>query len=717
MGTVIRRVALLVVVSVVLATVPEVAVASEAPEFGPGAPGVGDPYFPLDGNGGYDVRHYGLDVEYDPDTDLLEGEATITAHADQNLSSFNLDLVGLEVHEVEVDGRPAEWTRDGDELTIVPERGLHRGSRFVIEVDYSGSPEPVVDAFGVSGFFHTDDGTLVIGEPHVAATWYPVNDHPIDKAKYTFEITVPAGLEAIANGELVDEETDDGKTTWVWDAKEPMASYLTTATIGEFDLREYKVEGIRYWDAIDPDVLTKPEPRTGDQFALTQADLLSYKRLTRVIDVPAEGAQLSFWMVRDTEPSWDFAFVEARPAGTDDWTTLPDQNGHTSQDTGFVCPFWLDLHPFLTHYQTDAGDGTCAPSGTTGDWWAASGSSDGYEQWVIDLSGYAGDSVEVSISHASDDIFQLPGLFVDDVVVSTGEGSTSFEDDGNPFDGWTVPGAPAGSPPNDNDWIVGTAADVPPGIPENLEASLGRQPEIIEWLSGIAGPYPFSSAGAIVDDHPVGFALENQTRPIYDPLFFVDPIGGDLVVVHELAHQWYGDSVALAAWPHIWLNEGFASYAEWMWLEREGLVSAQDNFDAFAAIPADDPFWALAIGDPGPDHLFDFPVYARGAMTLHALRTTVGDRDFFRILRRWAQSNRGDNVSTDDLIALAEKVSGEQLDDLFDEWLFTPEKPAGISEATGDGPDVAALQTPSGGSSLVLPHHMHLGERMGALER
>ncbi len=353
-----------------------------------------------------------------------------------------------------------------------------------------------------------------------------------------------------------------------------MATYLATANVGEFDLRAYKQDGIRYWDAIDPDLLDPvAEPRTGEQFAISQQSEPSFKRLARTIAVPAGGATLSFWITRDTEPEWDFVFVEAHTVGGDDWTTLEDANGHTGQGTGFSCPFWLSLHPFLEHYQTDNGDGTCSPAGSTGDWWAASGTSGGYEQWQVDLSAYAGTEVEVSISYASDDAVQLAGAFVDDIVVSSGPGSTSFEDDGDTFDGWTVPGAPAGSAPNPNDWIAGTEADTPPPLGEIAEGSFARQPEIIDFLSDNFGRYPFSTSGGIVDDFDdLFFALENQTRPIYSKFFFTDPVSGDNVVVHELAHQWYGDSLAVAAWQHIWLNEGFATLRR-MALERRTRAS------------------------------------------------------------------------------------------------------------------------------------------------
>ncbi|MCU1633132.1 MAG: peptidase rane alanine aminopeptidase [Micrococcaceae bacterium] len=659
-------------------------------DFQPGTPGLGDSYFPLDGNGGYDVEQYELDLSYDPLTDVLGGTATITAEATQDLSAFNLDLEGLTVREVTVKDRSAEFTHDAGELTVTPPRGIRDGSRFITEVRYDGIPEPLTDQFGQSGFFHTDDGSLVIGQPHVAATWFPVNDHPLDKASYTFRITVPEGLEVVANGRLRDERTREGLTTWTWEAREPMASYLATASVGEWDFDQYEVEGINYLDALDPDLFDPvAEPRTGIDFAWSQAADNSYKRLTRTITVPAGGAQLSFWLTRDTESNWDFVFVEARTAGADDWTTLPDANGHTSEETGAVCPAWHELHPFLTHYQTDNGAGGCTAAGSSGAWRAASGASDGWEQWSVDLAGFAGKNVEVSISYVG--ITSRPGVFVDDVVVSSGEGSTSFEEDDNTLDGWTVPGPPAGSPGNENDWIV--TADSPPGIGENVRASFARQPEIIEFLEGYFGRYPFRDAGGIVDDfRGLGFALENQTRPIYARDFFTDQQLGDSVVVHELAHQWVGNSVSVEDWRHIWLNEGSTTFTEWLWSEREGLGTVQEIFDSFASIPADSPFWSVRIGDPGADALFDYAVYARGAMTMHTLQQAVGEKDFFRILREWAQLNAGGNVSTDEFITLAEEISGEELSPLFDEWLFSGEKPAGLvaAEARSAAPGTSA---------------------------
>jgi aminopeptidase N len=126
----------------------------------------------------------------------------------------------------------------------------------------------------------------------------------------------------------------------------------------------------------------------------------------------------------------------------------------------------------------------------------------------------------------------------------------------------------------------------------------------------------------------------------------------------------------------MWLNEGFATYAEWLWSEHEGLDTTQELFDLYYNdIPADDPFWDVVIGDPGIPLLFNDAVYTRGAMTLQVLRNQVGDRDFFRILRAWARRKAGGNGTTAQFVALAERISGQQLDTLFQTWLFTPAKP------------------------------------------
>jgi hypothetical protein len=689
-----------------LAGAPAVAEAKGL-SFKPGAPGIGDPYFPLDGNGGYDVAHYGLTLSYDPDTDVLRGVAKLDITAKQDLSTFNLDLIGMNVRLALVDGLPARVTRSGGELTVKPLKGLKRGERFHAYFLYDGVPQTIDEGvLGLSGFIHTDDGTYVSGQPDSAAYWYPVNDHPLDKASYSFSITVPRGLEAIANGELKDVDTFGPWSTWKWEAKEPMASYLTTATIGEFKVDAYKAGGVKYWDAMDPDLLAEPKPRTGRAMAISQISEPAWKRLTRTFAVPAGGGELSFWVRRETEPNWDFFFVEARPAGTEEWTTLRDVNGHTTQDTLGACAGLGNIYAQVAYYIGVEG-GQCVPRGEGGEWWAASGASDGYEQWRVNLAPYAGRQVEISLTQASDDLYQYAGVEVDDIVGPGGQGSTSFESDGNVFDGWTVSGAPADGPPNANDWIVGGSAQTPPTTGEVARGAFDQQPEIISFLEGLFGRYPFSAAGSIVDDvEGVGFALENQTRPTYSRAFFdVRSEPAESVVVHELAHQWVGDSLAVSLWRHIWLNEGFATFTEWLWSEEQGRATAQDYFDFYASQPADDPFWSVEIGDPGPVELFNGAVYDRGAMTLHALRLKIGDGPFFRLLREWIARNRGGNVAIPEFIALAERISGQQLDAFFDEWLFTAAKPASLG-------DVAARRT-AGAALRVLPNGHAPARRVG----
>lgn len=446
-----------------------------------GASGAGDPYFPTYGNGGYNVRHYDLDLSYDPATDLLGGRALIEAKAKQDLCSFNLDLAGLDVTALSVDGKGAAWTRSGQELTVTPRRSLDDRARFRVAVRYGGVPEEFHDPvfFVPIGFTKTPDGANAVGQPESAAGWFPVNDHPRDKASYSFEVAVPDGYEVVANGKPKgQEQRPGGWTAWRWEAREPMASYLATIDIGQWDVVRWRTDsGIPVYDAVDPAISS--------------------------------------------------------------------------------------------------------------------------------------------------------------------------------------------------------------GIRAQVDSSLARQGEILDLLAGRFGPYPFSTVGAIVDpERPILFALETQTRPVYSSTFWLDfgsgdPVNADYVVVHELAHQWFGDNVALDRWRDIWLNEGFATFAEWIWLEHEGQATIRQAFDeTYDSYPADDPMWSVVVADPGsPEALLDDAVYVRGAMTLQALRDEIGAAAFWKLIRRWAKPKRGGHGTTDEFIALAESVSGRQLDDLFNAWLFTPERP------------------------------------------
>jgi aminopeptidase N len=438
---------------------PEPAPAASAPTFAPGSEGIGDPYFPTYGNGGYDVAGYDLKLRYDPKSGQLGGSATITATATQDLSAFNLDLAHLTASKVTVDGRVASAQAKLNELVVTPAAGIVNGRPFTVVVDYSGKPEPLSNAtLGDGGWLRTADGGFALGQPESASTWFPVNDHPRDKATFKLAMTVPEGVEALSNGVPLERSTDDGWTTWRWAENAPMASYLATVVIGQYRVETGTHKG-------KPMVLATPE------------------------SLPVNG-----------------------------------------------------------------------------------------------------------------------------------------------------PGA----------------------------KSIARTAEIADFLETQFGPYPFDAYGGIVlDDERVGYALETQTRPVYGNTFF--GAGPDFeVVAHELAHQWFGDSVALERWQDIWLNEGFATYAEWLWRAHEGEGTVQASFDGvYRGFK-----WTELTGEPGPQNIFGPAVYQRGAMTVHALRVTIGDKAFFELLKTWTSEQKDGTATTDEFIATAGKVSGKDLKPLFDAWLF-----------------------------------------------
>ncbi|WP_020662909.1 M1 family metallopeptidase [Amycolatopsis benzoatilytica] len=228
--------------------------------------------------------------------------------------------------------------------------------------------------------------------------------------------------------------------------------------------------------------------------------------------------------------------------------------------------------------------------------------------------------------------------------------------------------------PDGKPFVNAYGADLGPSL-DAAKASVERTPEVNEFLAWQFGPYPFEAEGGVVTSG-ITFSLENQTRPVYGARNFAAGANTTLIA-HENAHQWFGDNVSLGKWSDIWLNEGFASYAEYLWSEHEGEGTtaelAQYTYDSH---PADDKFWQVLPGDPGEPNQFDAAVYDRGAVALQALRTTVGDDAFFSILKQWQVAKAGKSAVIPEFAALAEKVSGKPLQEFFQTWLFTKGKPA-----------------------------------------
>ncbi|HVU10405.1 MAG TPA: M1 family metallopeptidase [Phototrophicaceae bacterium] len=441
----------------------------------PGAPGIGDPLYPDFGNGGYDAQHYTLDLTVDPASDTITGDVTMQADATQDLSAFDLDFMGFQIDSIQVNAQPATFTHDGHELAITPAAPIPNGSAFTSEVRYQGVPQSMTSsAVPIQTGWIPYRGaancpcSYALSEPDGSADWFPVNDHPLDKATYTFQVTVPKPYNVAANGDLKQIIDNGSTTTTITEVTEPMASYLATVDISQFD------------------------------------------------------------MVTET--------------------------------------------------------------GTHG----------------VPIRNY----FEKGIPQATRDLFE-------------------------------------------------------------------QQDAMIGYFETLFGAFPFDVYGALMLNTHTGGALEAQTLSI----FGTDSVSADnnqseLVIAHELSHQWFGDSVSLADWQDIWLNEGFATYAEALWIEHtEGSAAFQRwisyYYDQLRQNAAEPP------AKPAANDLFNGSVYYRGALTLQALRTQMGDDQFFALLKAWAADHQYGNGTTADFIALANQISGSDLSDLFNRWLYqTPLPPA-----------------------------------------
>ncbi len=518
-----------------------------------GAEGIGDPYFPKMGNGGYDVLSYDIALDVDMKNQHISGVVTINAISTQALGQFNFDFTDLTIHTLLVDDARADFTQADNELIITPENIIPENTPFTVMVHYASASN--IDRLG-SWYFY-DGGVVVAGEPSGASGWYPVNEHPSDKATYRYCVTVDEGYIVGANGTQESAITENGRTTFCWSSPELMSSYLTTVAIG------------------------------------------------------------NFYIVTDET-----------------------QNG-------------------------------------------------------IPIRNYF-------------------AVGVDDAALE----------------------------------------------------SFPLQADMIDFFETVFGPYPFEVYGSVVHNLRVGFALETQTLSTFGSAFTTES-----VIAHELAHQWFGNAVSPALWQYIWLNEGFATYAEMLWIEHsqgaqaldEGIrdmyagmvdtnqvfyITRADLADFLNQIPltgvelsqqqaqeaitlllgdilsakqiekltanvgtstirdsdlltliTSAPFqggdinlrgvyqfmimldlqeiadeWGLnpdvLIGDPGANNLFADQVYQRGALTLHALRLEIGDDAFFETLRTYVAQFNDSHATTDDFIGIAEAVSGQDLDAFFDGWLY-----------------------------------------------
>jgi aminopeptidase N len=222
---------------------------------------------------------------------------------------------------------------------------------------------------------------------------------------------------------------------------------------------------------------------------------------------------------------------------------------------------------------------------------------------------------------------------------------------------------------------------LPPDRLDSVDLAFGRQPQMMAVFAELFGPYPFPAYTVVVTDDELEIPLEAQSVSIFGSNHLSDDWDAERLIAHELAHQWFGNCVTLAHWRDIWLHEGFACYAEWLWSERSGRepadAHARRHWERLDGLPHD-----LVLADPGPELMFDDRVYKRGALLLHALRLTIGDDAFFAMLRAWVERHWYSSVSTLDFIAIAEEFAQRRLGPLFSGWLRDGALPA-LPDAAG----------------------------------
>ncbi|TFC01573.1 M1 family metallopeptidase [Cryobacterium mannosilyticum] len=426
-----------------------------------GSASAGDAYLPANGNGGYRAVHYDVDLDYRVATNQLRATATVTAVASMRLDRFSLDFDGLSVDRVTVDGvRPRKVSQSARKLTITAATTIEAGQRFEVTVRYRGAPHPLRTIWGEVGWEELDDGVLVAGQPTGAASWFPCNDHPGNKASFRIRVTCEDPYTVVANGKLVSRSSRSGRTSWTFVVAEPMATYLATVLIGRY-------------------------------------------RRTDVAAAPV--AQRIFF-----------------PA-------------NLAHETG------------------------------------------------IDF---------------------------------------------------------------------------------------GRLGEMISLFSGLFGPYPFDAYSVVVTDDELEIPLEAHGLAVFGRNHVDGLHGSDRLIAHELAHQWFGNSLTVGLWKDIWLHEGFACYAEWLWAEASGGRTA-DESAAWHRAKVDTLPRDIIAGDPGPHDMFDDRVYKRGALALHALRRSLGNDAFFGAVRAYTRERRHGTVSTGDFVEFFTVHTGSgEVHHIVDRWLF-----------------------------------------------
>jgi aminopeptidase N len=540
-----------------------------------GADGVGDSFYPQLGNGGYDTQHYTLDLAVDVDANTLDGTVTIDAQATQALSAFNLDLIGFDVSAVTVNGSAAEVARQPHELTITPPTPLADGEAFTVSVAYSGSPSgmnPASSLEYLSGWANYGDGIFVASEPAGAAGWYPVNDHPLDKATYTFRITVAEPYMVAANGLLTDTIDNGDTTTYVWENSHPTASYLVTVNIAEFVMETIEgPDGLPIRNFFPPalaEVGSVNFGRAADMIAF-YSDLFGPYPF-EAYGVVVVNARLGFAL--ETQTLSLFGADRAGAVGAVDEVAAHELSHQ-----------WIGNSVSLSAWQ---------------DIWLNEGFAT-YASWLWFEHESGPETMERRVTDTYNAIAEDTRTFTLNVT---------------------------------RDQLVGLVQAMPLEQVALASVDVARITELL--LTGTPGEAQIATQVALLPP---------------------DTVSGPQLVAYLAVLPF--DTVALSS---AQIDELFE------------LIDLYEFLGARLTIPQSH---YLPPGKPSARDLFNRGVYQRGALTLHALRLRVGDDAFFTILRTYYERFQYSNVTTDDFIAVAEEISGEDLGDFVAAWLTDPIMP------------------------------------------
>ncbi|MEI2731067.1 MAG: M1 family metallopeptidase [Dermatophilaceae bacterium] len=433
----------------------------------PPRPADADPYLPGHGDVTFAVRHYDLALDYRLTTNALRAVATLTVDALEPIDTLTLDLHGLTVRKVRVDGALARHRHTGSRLLVRLPEPLAPGVGATVRVSYAGRPVPVEGPHGEAGWEELADGALVASQPYGSPSWFPCNDRVSDKATYRVAVTTESDYTVVVTGQGSKPRREAGRRRWTFEQTRPTPTYLMAAHVGRYT--------------------------------------------TTAIPGPV---------------------------------------------------------PLRVHHPGDQGP--------------------------------------------------------------------------------------------------------------RARRAFGRLPIMLDAFVDLFGPYPFAGYEVVVTPEPLEIPLEAQGLATFGVNFLEPGWEQERLIAHELAHQWFGNCVTVGQWQDVWLHEGFACYAEWLWAQASGHrrtdALAAEHWARLDRLPQD-----LVLANPGPEAMFDDRVYKRGALALHALRKHLGDPAFFAMLRDWVARYRFGTVSTADFLAHARRHAPEadgSLGRLLDVWLFSPALPA-----------------------------------------